>query len=104
MHNVGVAFEVLPERHNSPVGWSKVTGHIIWDVKMDFTRKARWVLDGHKNPDSILSTYTRVVSSESVCIAFTDAALNGIEVRATEISSAYLQAPSYQKYYIVYGP
>jgi hypothetical protein len=30
-----------------------VTGHLIWDVKMDFTRKARWVLDGNKTPNPI---------------------------------------------------
>ena len=39
---MGVAFEVLPSGKKAPVGWRKVTGHIIFDVKMDFTRKARW--------------------------------------------------------------
>ena len=76
MHNVGVPFEALPEGQKTPVGWSKVTGHLIWDVKMDFTRKARWVLDGHKKTDLIGSTYDRVVYRESVRIAFTYAALN----------------------------
>ena len=59
MHNDGVEFEVLPEVYNPLVGWSNVTGNLIWDVKMDFTRKARWILDGHKNPDPIGSTYAR---------------------------------------------
>eukprot|EP00980_Cylindrotheca_fusiformis_P021858 scaffold8698_cov53-Cylindrotheca_fusiformis.AAC.1 len=40
MTNVGVAFEILPESKSPPPGWSKVTGHIIFDVKMDYTRKA----------------------------------------------------------------
>lgn len=40
MFNVGVAFEVLDEGAKAPPGWSKVTGHLVWDVKMDFTRKA----------------------------------------------------------------
>ena len=39
MYNVGVAFEVLDEGKPAPSGWSKVTGHIVWDIKMDFTRK-----------------------------------------------------------------
>ena len=47
MHNVGIAFEVLPADAHAPVGWSKVTGHIIFDVKMSLERKARWVLDDH---------------------------------------------------------
>ena len=41
MTEVGIAFEVLDEGVSAPKGWHKVTGHLIWDVKMDFTRKAR---------------------------------------------------------------
>ena len=76
MHNVRVAFEVLPEGQKPPIGWSNVNGHFIWDLKTDFTRKERLVLDGHKNPNPIGSTYSGVVSSNSVCIAFTYEALN----------------------------
>ena len=104
MHNVGIAFEVLQEGQRAPVGWSKVTGHLVWDVKMDFTRKARWVLDGHRTPDPIGSTYAGVVSRESVRIAFTYAALNDLDVCAADIRNAYLQAPSSQKDYIICGP
>jgi hypothetical protein len=46
MQNVGVAFEVHEDGKSAPQGWTKASGHIIWDLKMDFTRKARWVLDG----------------------------------------------------------
>ena len=42
MFNVGIVFEVLEEKQSAPLGWSKVTGHLRWDVKMDFTRKAQW--------------------------------------------------------------
>jgi hypothetical protein len=104
MTEVGVAFEVLEESEKAPIGWSKVTGHLVWDVKMDFTRKARWVLDGHKTPDPIGSTYAGVVSRDSVRIAFTYAALNGVDVWAADIRNAYLQAPSSQKDYIICGP
>ena len=48
MTNVGVAFDILEKDDPLPIGYKKATGHIIFDVKMDFTRKARWVLDGHK--------------------------------------------------------
>jgi hypothetical protein len=104
MHNVGIAFQVQEEGKGAPVGWSKVTGHIIFDVKMDFTRKARWVLDGHKTPNPIGSTYAGVVSRESVRISLTYAALNDLDVMAADIRNAYLQAPSSQKDYIVCGP
>ncbi len=104
MFHVGIAFEVLEEAEKAPPGWSKVTGHLVWDVKLDFTRKARWVLDGHKTPDPVGSRYAGVVSRESVRIAFTYAALNGLDVCAADIRNAYLQAPSSQKNYIICGP
>jgi hypothetical protein len=104
MTNVGVAFEVLERSQSVPPGWKKVTGHLVWDLKMDFTRKARWVLDGHKTPNPIGSTYAGVVSRESVRIAFTYAALNGVDICAADIRNAYLQAPSSCKDYIVCGP
>ena len=77
---------------------------IVWDVKMDFTRKARWVLDGHKKTNPIGSTYAGVVlSRDSTWIAFTYAALNGLDVFAADIRNAYLQAPCSQKDYILCG-
>jgi hypothetical protein len=104
MTKVGVAFEVLEEDMKAPVGWSEVTGHLTWDVKMDFARKARWVLDGHKTPNPIGSAYAGVVSGDSIRIAFTHAALNGLEVFAADIRNACSQAPSSQKDCILCGP
>eukprot|EP00957_Ditylum_brightwellii_P041140 3114357-Ditylum_brightwellii.AAC.1 len=62
MLNVGITFEVYEEGKPAPPGWKKVTGHLVWDVKMNFTRKARWVLDRHKTVNPIGSTYAGVVS------------------------------------------
>lgn len=104
MTNVGIAFEILPEGKHQPPGWSKVSGHIIFDVKMDYTHKARWVLDGHLTPDATdVSTYAGVVSRESKRIALTYAALNGLQVVAADIRNAYLQAPSSRHDYIICG-
>ena len=80
------------------------SGHLIWDVKMDVTRKARWVLDRHKTPDAIGSTFAGVVSCECVRIAFTYTVQNGLQVFTADIHNAYLQAPSSQKEYVVCGP
>ena len=71
---------------------------------MDFTWKARWVLDGHKCPDPEGYPYVGVVSRESVRIALIYAALDGLEVYAADIQNAYLQAPSSQKDYVICGP
>ena len=64
--NVGMAFKVLDEGQKAPAGWHKVTGHLIWDVKMDFTRKVRWVLDGHKTTDPTGLTFAGLCL-ERVC-------------------------------------
>jgi hypothetical protein len=41
MCNVSITFQILEEDKTTPPGWTKSSGHIIFDVKMDFTRKAR---------------------------------------------------------------
>ncbi len=62
MGNICIAFEILRPNKKAPPGWHKALGHIVFDVKMDFTRKARWVKDGHKTPDSLTSSFAGVVS------------------------------------------
>eukprot|EP00957_Ditylum_brightwellii_P000822 65426-Ditylum_brightwellii.AAC.1 len=103
MINIEIAFGILENDMKTPTGWNKVTGHIIFDVKMDFTKKVRWVLDGHKTPDSVGSMYVGVISRESVRIAFTYAALNDLDILTTDIQNAHLQTPSSQRHYRVYG-
>ena len=104
MMNMGIAFDILDDNDVVPLRWSRVTGHIIFDCKMDMTRKSRWVLDGHKTPEPLHSTYDDVVSQESVRIAIIYAALNDLDVTCADIRNSYLQAPSSQKDYKIYGP
>ena len=82
-------------------GRTVATGHLIWDMKIDFTWKVRWVLDGHKTPDPIGSTFAGVVSRESVRITFAYAALNGMGICVADICNAYLQALSSQWDYTI---
>ena len=96
--------QILEDEKTAPAGCTKVSGHLIWSVKMDFTRKARWVLDGPKTPDPVGSKYAGVVSRESVRIAFTYGALNDLDVCMADIRNAYLQSPTSQKHYIICGP
>ena len=78
MINVGVAFKILKDKEQLPVGYKKATGHLVYDVKMDFTRKARWVKDGHRTPDPDSSSYVGMVSRESIRILLTHAALQAL--------------------------
>ena len=70
MQNNGFVLQILEDNKLAPPGWSKVTGHFKFDVKMDVMRKARFVLDGHKTPYPIGSTYAGVVSFKTIRIAF----------------------------------
>ena len=104
MTNVGIAFTILDNGIKPPPGWRKASGHLIFNVNMYFSRKARWVKDGHRTPDPTTSAYLGVVSRESVRVALTYAALMNLGLTAADIQNAYLQAPSSEKDYIICGP
>ena len=76
-----------------PVGWNNSSGHLIWDIKMDFTLKSRWFKDGHCTPDPKESNSFGVVSRDSVIIALAYYAFNDVDVTAADIQNACLQAP-----------
>ena len=84
----------------APPGWKKASGHLIYDVKMDFTQKIRWVKDGHRTPNPNTWCYAGVVSCESIWITMTYSVLHKIDVKAADIQNAYLQAPSSEKKFI----
>ena len=71
---------------------------MIFDVKMEnFQFKARLVANGNETGAPASSTYASVVSRESVRIALTLAALNGLEVKTSDVENAYLTAPTTEK-------
>ena len=61
MKDVGIAFKILEKDEALRPGYKKSSGSLIYDIKMDFTRKIRWVKDGHKTPTSEISSYAGVV-------------------------------------------
>ena len=71
MRNVSITFEIMEDDKVLLNGYKPASCHIIVDVKMDFTRKARYVLDGHQAPDPDGNTYAGVVSRKSIRIALT---------------------------------
>ena len=77
---------------------------MVFDIKWPLPGKKSLVADGHKVPDPAVSMYSGVVLRESVCIAFTYAALNKLYIMAVNIGNAYLQGPTSGKYYTKIGP
>ncbi len=47
MKNVRPAFYILDDGANKSVGYKEIRCHIIFDIKMNFTWKARLVAGGH---------------------------------------------------------
>ena len=96
MKNVIPAFEFY-DNDNMPIGYKEIGCHMIFDVKIDLTRKSRLVAGEHKTNPPKDSTYASVVSRDSVRIDFTEAALNGIDVLCADVQNAYLNAPISEK-------
>jgi hypothetical protein len=95
-----------------PKSWKRAleidveTGTIFWRkaIKMDFTRKARFVADGHLTDPPKESVYSSVVTRESVRIFFLICALNGLDVLACDVQNAYLNATTKEFNWFVAGP
>jgi hypothetical protein len=76
---------------------------MIFDIKMDFTRKARFVAGGHVTDPPTSITYSSVVARDSVRLAFLIAALNDLEILAADIGNAYLNAPTRERVHTTCG-
>ena len=97
-------FHILDHNEENPVGYEHINCHLIFDVKMDFCRKAQFVDGGHTTKPPAESTYTGVVLQESVQIAFTLAALNELDIFAADIQNAYLTDTCGEKIIFTCGP
>ena len=102
MKNVLMAFEFRDD-DVVPIGYKQIPCHMIFDVKMCLTRKARFVAGGHMTDPPKESTYSSVVSRDSVRIAFTIAALNDLDILAADVQNAYLNAPTRERLYTIAG-
>jgi hypothetical protein len=103
MKNVRVAFKVLDANQNLPVDYLKIPYRLLFDIKLDFTRKRRLVAGGHVTDPPAIITYASVVSRESVRIALTIAALNDLDVLGADISNAYLTAHTTERVWTILG-
>jgi Reverse transcriptase (RNA-dependent DNA polymerase) len=77
---------------------------MVFDVKVDLTRKARLVAGGHQTEVPKDSVYSSVVSRDSVRLALTLASLNSLSVLSADVQNAYLNAPTKEKCYTIAGP
>jgi hypothetical protein len=104
MKNNAIAFQFLEPDEHIPVGSTWIPCHMIFDIKLDVTRKARFVAGGHWTDTPTQLTYSSVVTRESVRITFLIAALNDLEILSADVGNAYLQTPAREKVHTTAGP
>lgn len=104
MTNNAAAFKFLEPDESIPVGSTWIPCHMVFDVKVDLTRKARYVAGGHWTDPPSQITYSTVVSRDSVRIAFLIAAWNDIDISSADIGNAYLNAPTKELVHTTAGP
>jgi hypothetical protein len=104
MLHVRPAFEVLDRGRSASVGSKWIPCHMIFEGKMDFTRKAWFVAGGHWMAPPVSLTYSSIVARDSVCLCFLIAALNELDLLAADIGNVYLNADTREKIHTTRGP
>eukprot|EP00980_Cylindrotheca_fusiformis_P001081 scaffold304_cov98-Cylindrotheca_fusiformis.AAC.1 len=84
--------------------FKKIKVHLVFAVKHNGRHKARLVANGNLTDIPSESVYSGVVSLKSLRIVTFLAELNGLELWATDVGNAYLEAKTSEKVFIVAGP
>ena len=92
-----VAFDLIDKEDHDPVGYKEVTCHQIFDIKMNLTRKYRYVAIGHLTNPPLYTTYAIMVGSYTLCLAFRIATLNDLNILSEDIQNAYFKAPTKER-------
>ena len=97
-------FQDLGKGGKPPDGYWKIRVHLVFDVKHDGCHKSRLVADGHLTEVPLDSLYSGIVSLRGICLLIFLAELNDLDVWATDIGNAYLEAKMQEKVFIITGP
>ena len=97
--NLEPCISIVQEGEVPPPGYMEIRTYIVFDVKMDFTRKAQIITDGSSTEGDPNYTYASVVSRDSICITFLYTALNDVDIMAGDVAATYLNAPVDEKAY-----
>ena len=100
-----MAFQLI-EIGNKPPDGSKLSGyHIIYEIKIDITRKPRLVANENINKGSLVYvTHATVASRESIILVFLLAILKGLNVIAEDDGNVYINFWTRNKVHIYIGP
>jgi hypothetical protein len=99
-------FRDLGHKDTAPplTGYKMICTHLVYDCKHDGRHKAWVVADGRLTDIPLESMYSGVVSLRGLGIITFLSELNGLDLWATDIGNAYLEAFTMERNYIVAGP
>jgi hypothetical protein len=104
MQNIRVAFDIKSHGMKPPPGHEYADLMMVYDIKMDYTQKARLCACGDQTEPPKEITYSSVVSRKSIRIAFTYAAMLDLDIHMADIGNAYLYVPMNECLYMICGP
>jgi hypothetical protein len=93
MKHVLVTFDILDKDAEEPRMSKHIPCHMIFDNKMDFTRKAHFVAGGHVTDPPSNITYSSVVARDSIQLTFLITALNDIQLLGGGIGNSCISRP-----------
>jgi hypothetical protein len=97
-------FEFLKPGEKAPQGYQHIKMWIIFDVKMNLTRKARLVAGGHVTKAPPWDCFSSVASRQSVRLAFMGASLNDLDLVMIDVGNAFVNADCKEKICAIAGP
>ena len=77
--------------------------HLIFDVNMEFSRKAQMVANGAMTEVPSSLTYYSIVSRDSVCLDLLIEILNDLHVMSCDVGDSYLNVTCQEKTWFVAG-
>ena len=98
------AFHLVGKGAAVPVGHKNIRVHLVFAIKHDGWHKSRLVADGQLTDVPHKSVYSGVVSLRGIRLLIFLAELNGMEIWATDIGNAYLEAYTTERVCIMAGP
>jgi hypothetical protein len=91
-------------RDKPPDGHKKIRAHLVFDVKHDGRHKACYITGGHLTNVPNMSVYSGVVSLQGLRMVAFLSELNGLNLWATDIGNAYLEARMSELLFIIASP
>jgi hypothetical protein len=92
------------ETNHQMHGHKKIRADLVFDVKHDGCHKARYIAGGHLTDVANASVYSGVVSLRGLRMVAFLSELNRLNLWATNIGNAYLEAKTAELLFIVASP